>query len=146
MQIFYNRRKYRNRRKTIIRIFTGDVDGHLQSKMTRGTLTKLETQVQGGTALKQLPGNGRQSRRDGNTGRAYDMGDCAEGVRRAHATVVSERLWRELNTALKNAFWLWLSIGILESVLLCCTLGSKAEISLASKVSASGSGWLQTGL
>ena len=57
MQIFDNRRKNRNRRKTII--FTGDVHGHLQSKMTRVTFTKLETQVQGGTALKQLPGNGR---------------------------------------------------------------------------------------
>ena len=74
----------------MIRIFTGDVNGHLQSKMTRGTLTKLETQVQGGTALKQLPGNGRHSRRDGNTVRASDMGNCVEGVRLARATVVSE--------------------------------------------------------
>ena len=142
MQRFDNRRKYRNRRKTLI--FTGDVDGHLQSKMTRGTLTKLETQVQGGTALKQLPGNGRHSRRDGNTVRASDMGNFVEGVRLARATVVTERLSRELDTASKNAFWLWLSIGILESALLRCTLGLKAEISLARKVSASGNGWLQT--
>ena len=71
-----------------IRIFTGDVIGHLQSKMTRGTSTKLFTQVQGGTALKQLPGNGRQS----NSRCASDMGDCVEcmGVRLACATVVSE--------------------------------------------------------
>ena len=44
--------------------------------------------VQGGTALKQLPGNGRQS----NSVCASYMGDCVEctGVRLARANVVSE--------------------------------------------------------
>ena len=44
--------------------------------------------MQGGTALKQLPGNGRQS----NSVCASDMGDCVErtGVRLARATMVSE--------------------------------------------------------
>ena len=46
--------------------------------------------MQGGTALKHFPGNHRQSRRDGNTVCASDMGDCVEDVRLARATVVSE--------------------------------------------------------
>ena len=125
--------------------------------MTRGTLTKLETQVQGGTALKQLPSNGRQSRKDEITVHAYDMGeDCVEGVRLARATGGVETEHCGVGETVEGTghcvqerllvVVVVVSIGIHKSALLRCTLGSKAEISLASKVSSLGSGWLHTGL